>query len=211
MSLMNEYPLITANLKIGNGVYATADPYNTLLQNNGAMNPPGSVSCLVSPSQAGTALQTSTGYGSYLWVKYVRYLSTANPATVGGPAPVYYTDETFTTVTGVASEGLGVNFIAGYMLPNTSTGATGAGAGFTNTVLNNSALGSYVFVALAGFVPGVISVASTAVGDAQIGASGNFTVARVAANTAPTNRVLGWAMTAVASGLCDVMCDRVPF
>lgn len=207
MALQNEYPVISSNLKAGYGVYGTCDTYSTTAVNNGALNPPGSVSYIPSPSQSGSALASSNGYGSGLWVKYVRYNSTANPAVVVGPAPVYWTDETYTTVTGVFSEGMvagtgSANSIAGWLLPNSGTAAgTGVGTAFSAAVLN----GNWVFIGLCGFIPGAISVASTAVGDALIGASGNFTVARVAAGTAPTNIVAGWARTAIASSVSDVM------
>ena len=177
--------------------YTVLDTYNTALYNNGARMPLGSLARI--PLPAYNVGATPKGAGSYLTAKYLRYLSTANPATVAGPSPVYYVDETLETVSGVESEGLGVNFIAGWMLPSTAT--TSIGTAFTAAALN----GNFVYVGLKGFIPAAISVTSTAVGDALIGASGNFTVARVAAGTAPTNRVLGWALTAIASGLSDVL------
>jgi len=212
MALTNEYPVISSNLKIGNGLYATCDPFNSGLLNNGAQNPLGSLYCMPSPSQGSIGLPSAAGYGSFLWVKYVKYLSTGNPATVGGPAPVYYTDETLTVVSGVSTESVGgVNMVAGWLLPNTSTGATGAGAGFTNTVLNGGGNGSYVFIGLLGFIPGCVAAAGTAAGDAIIGLATNFAVNHIASGTAPTNKVLGWAMSAVSGGLCDVMAYVSPF
>ncbi len=182
--------------------FTVLDTYNTALYNNGANMPLGTIVNVPLPAyNVGT---TPKGAGSYLVAKYLRYLSTANPATVAGPAPVYYVDETFETVSGVESEGLGVNFIAGWMLPSTAT--TSIGSTFTATALN----GNFVFVGLSGYIPAAISVTATAVGDALIGASGNFTVARVAAGTAPTNRVLGWALTAVSGGLSDVIAAVSP-
>lgn len=221
MALTGEFPHIFSSLKPNLGVWGVADPWvagGATPFPNGALNPPGQIYYLPPGSASGLSpalgsLQTSSGWGSGLFVKYVLYKSATNPSTVGGPAPVYYIDETLTTVSGSTTDALGtsVNMAAGWMLPNTSTGATGAGAGFTNTVLNNGGNGSYVFIALAGFIPGAISVGSTAIGDALIGAATNFTVARVAAGTAPTNKVLGWAMSAVSGGLSDVMANIIPF
>src|SRR3984957_20769281 len=125
MALTNEFPVIGPN-PLGN-VYGVVDPYNTSLPNNGALKPLGSLWTIPSPSQGGnTLLATSTGYGSYLTVKYVRYNSTANAAVNAGPAVVYYTDETFTTVTSTYSEGniAGTGSacsVAGVLLPNKGT------------------------------------------------------------------------------------------
>lgn len=211
MALTNEFAVISSNLKIGNGAYSTADPYNVALLNNGALNPLGALYFQPAPAEGSIGLGTAAGYGSGLWMRYVLYKSTANPATVGGPAPVYYTDETLTIVSGQASEALGgINTVAGWMLPNTSTGATGAGSGFTNTVLNNGGLGSYVWIGLLGFIPGAISATSVVAGDQLIG-NGNFTVTRVAANTAPTNKLLGYALASVSGGLGDVLAQVLPF
>jgi hypothetical protein len=132
---------------------------------------------------------------------------------VAGPAPVYYTDETFTTVSGVSTESVGgVNFVAGWMAPNSGTSTTyGLGTtAFTNTILNNGGNGSYVFVILQGFVPGGVSATSTVAGDVLIGAATNFTTARVAAGTAPTNTVAGYALTAVSGGFSDVKAVIIP-
>lgn len=230
MALTGEFVVTSSNLKFNLGVYGTVDPFipsgttTPAIQNNGARNPVGVIAFFPSPLAAGwtvgggNVLATANGAGSGLWCKYVLYKSTANPATVGGPAPVYYTDETFTTVSGVNTEALGgggasagLNSIAGWLLPNTSTGQYGIGAGFTNTVLNNGGNGSYVWIGLAGFIPGAIAAASTAIGDAVIAAAGNFTTGRTAAGTAPTNKVLGWALSAVSGGLADVKADILPY
>lgn len=177
--------------------FTVLDPFVSGAYNNGARMPLGTkLEIPLNPTLVGSPAK---GVGSYLTVRYVRYLSTANPATVGGPAPVYYTDESFTTVSGVSTESLGgVNLLAGWLLPNTS--ANSIGAGFTAAALN----GNFVFIGLVGFIPGAISVAATVAGDNLIGAATNFTVARVAAGTAPTNTVGGVALTAVSGGLSDI-------
>ena len=180
--------------------YTVLDAYNAALYNNGARAPLGTLARV--PLPVGTVGSPAKGLGSSLAIKYVRYLSTANPAVVGGPAVVYWTDLSFTTVTGVSTEGLGVNFAAGWLLPNTVSIS-----GFTAAQLN----GNFVWIGLSGYIPGCVSVGSTAVGDSLIGAAGNFTVARVAAGTAPTNQSLGWAATAVSSGLSDVVATLPVF
>ena len=204
--LTNEYPVVTSELGVGLGLYGACTNYNNLLENNGAQNPLGALYAQPSPSNTAlsTVLGTSAGYGSLLIAKYVLYKSTGNPATKTGPAPVYWTDETFTTVSGVFSESYGsgnANDLAGWLLPNTTT----CGSGFTNTVLNNGGNGTFVWIAVQGFVKGAVSVASTAIDDILIGASGNFTVARVISGTAPTNYPFAIAKTAIASSLSDIL------
>jgi len=102
-----EYAMVSAELGAGLGVFSSCTPYNSALYNNGALNPLGSVYMLPTPSQtaASTVLGSSAGYGSVLIVKYVLVKSTSNPATVAGPGLVYYTDESFTTVSPVRIAG----------------------------------------------------------------------------------------------------------
>lgn len=217
MSLMMEFPDITSNLKAGFGIFGTADPFNAALQNNGAKNPVGSLYFQPSASMGGLVLPSVTGFASGLWCKYVLYKSTANPAMVGGPAVVYYTDETYNQVSGVFTEGHpaatgNLNSIAGWLLPNTGAVAgVGVGAAVSAAILNNGGLGSYVWIGLLGFIPSCSVVAATAIGDALVGAAGNFTTARVASGTAPTGKILGWAKTAIAGGVADIEAQIQPF
>jgi hypothetical protein len=201
--MFNEYPVIGPNPL--NNVFGVVDPYNTALPNNGALNPLGSVWIVPSASQGGnTLLATSTGYGSFLVVKYLRYSSTANAAVVAGPAPVYYTDETFTTVTGTYTEGniAGTGSqasVAGLMLPNKGT-VTGVGLGttaFTATLLN----GNYVFVAVAGFVPSCYISTGTQGSGLTAGASGAF----LSAVQTGIIRPYGYAWGAITSTIGDVL------
>lgn len=207
MSLGTEFPVIGSNAL--NNVFGVVDPYvsstapnSQYTPTNGALNPLGAVYTLPIPAPANggpSALATVGGYGSFLTVKYVRYQSTANPATVAGPAPVYYTDETFTTVSGVYSEAVttGSSAIAGFMLANKGTvTGVGLGTGFTAAVLN----GNYVFVAIAGFVPSCY-LAAGAQGNSLTGASGNFTVAV----TTGVLRPCGYVWGAVTSNIGDVL------
>jgi hypothetical protein len=197
MALIKDFP------KFGSGIvgsttlppaYYVYDAYNTARENNGAQNDLGSLGVLAVCNQ----FSLSNGRGTTLVGRYVRYNSTANPALLAAPGPVYWKDETFTTVTGVSTESVGgVNMVAGLMLINTTTVS-----GLTAATLN----GNFVWIAVAGFVPGVTSIGVTyAAGDAMIGAATNFTVGKVAAGTAPTNQVIGYAASATSSSLVDIL------
>lgn len=214
MALTTEFPMISSNLKVGLGMYGTADPYNATLQNNGALNPLGALYFAPSPSQgAGSILPTTPGYASGLWCRYVKYLSTANPATVVGPAPVYYTDETFTTVSGVFSEGNPAatgssQSIAGWLLPNSGVVA-GVGLGttlFTNTILNNNGLGSYVWIGLLGFIPKAF-VGVLTQGTLVSGVAGNWVTAAAVATTQTAGKIVGVTATTVS----DIVALIDPF
>ncbi len=201
--LTSEMPVIGPNAL--SNVFGVVDTYSTTAsyngQLNGALNPLGSIWTIPSPSQGGNlTLSTAAGYGSWLTVKYVRYNSTANPAVQTGPAPVYWTDETFTTVSGVYSEAVttGSSAIAGFMLANSGT-VTGVGLGtsaFTNTILN----GNYVFIAVEGFVPSAY-LSTGAQGNSITGASGNFVVAV----TTGVLRPCGYIWGAVTSNIGDIV------
>ena len=207
MALGYEFPVITTgNLYTAIDTYSNTisqqPPINTPSNPNGAQNPAGAAFLLApgvgqSANKAAAALYGANGWGGPLIVRYVRYNSTANPNLLAYPAPVYWTDETYTTVSGVFTEGIpaatgNLNSLAGWLLPNyTALGLTAAAAA---TALN----GNWCFIATKGFLPTAAVVASTAIGDALVGASGNFTVARVASGTAPTSRINAIAQSAVS-------------
>jgi hypothetical protein len=212
MPLANEFPVVSSNLKAGFGVFGTADPFTTgLYPNNGALNPPGSLWLIPSPSQGSIGLPTAGGYGSFLWVKYVLYKSTANPAMVAGPAPVYYTDETFTTVSGQASEATGgatgsPSNAAGWLLPNTgSVAGVGVGSAISAAILNNGGNGSYVFIGLQGFIPSCSLAVGAVTNALQASAASAFTVTATAVGTAPPNKVIGYVWGTVTSAIGDVL------
>lgn len=205
MALGYEFPVITTgNLQTAIDTYAstisTQPPINTPSNPNGALNPAGAAFLLapgVGQGASGAkALYGANGWGAPLIVRYVRYNSTANPALLAYPAPVYWTDETYTTVSGVFTEGNpaatgNLNSLAGWLLPNsTALALTGAASA---TALN----GNWCFIATKGFLPNAAVVAATAVGDALVGAAGNFVVGRVASGTAPTSRFNAIAQSAV--------------
>jgi hypothetical protein len=214
MALNNDFsPIISNDLGQGLGVYGNCTPYNSTLQNNGALVPPGSVTFIPGAAQSQNVLVSTKGYGAGLWVKYVLYKSTANPAVVTGPAPVYYVDETFSTVSGVFTEGNPAatgnsSSVAGWLLPNSGTVA-GIGAGttaFTATVLNNGGLGSWVYIGLTGFIPSAW-VTAGAIGNPLTGAAGNW----VTAVTTTILRPVAYVWSAVSSGIADIVATVQPF
>lgn len=147
----------------------------------------------------------------YMLVKYLSTsaLTTANLTTAGAPAPVYWTDNTFTTVTGITTEGiggttLGLNFPAGYLMVNTVDvpGLTAA-----------QVLGAQLLIQVAGYLKAAYGPGSgtPGIGNWVVPAAGTFTsTGVVAGTTAPTLQPFGRQLTAVASGLCDVLvgCDN---
>jgi hypothetical protein len=223
MAIQYEFPVVsTGSLYTAIDTYgstiSTQPPTNIPSNPNGALNPIGAAfliapgSSLYSPAQyypSASGSLNSNGWGAPLIVRYVRYNSTTAAAMLAYPAPVYWTDETYTTVTGTFSEGLpastgNLNSLAGWLLPNsTSLALTGAKS---TTALN----GNFCFIATKGFVPAAAVVALTAVGDAIVGAAGNFVVTRTASGTAPVSSRNALALTAVSANITSdiwINCD----
>ena len=105
--------LQTAQITTGN-VRTALDLYQaTGILNNGAKNPLGA-------SYYDNAVSLANPNGVSSKYRYVRYNSTANAALVAGAGPgvVYWTDETYTTVTSTSTESVsqGINAIAGVMM-----------------------------------------------------------------------------------------------
>ena len=222
MALQYEFPEVsTGSLYTAIDTYAstisTQPPTNVPSNPNGALNPIGSAfliapgSSLITPAQyypSASGSLNSNGWGAPLIVRYVRYNSTTNAAWLAYPAPVYWTDETYTTVTGTLSEALGANLnaLAGWALVNT-TAYPGSKTGAQLATLVN---GNFIFIATKGFVPAAAVVALTAVGDAIIGAAGNFTVTRTASGSAPASSRNALALTAVSANTTSdiwINCD----
>ena len=147
----------------------------------------------------------------YILAKYLSTSATtlANWQTANAPAPVYWTDNTFTTVTGITTEGiggttLGLNFPAGYLMVNYASAPK-----LTLAQL----LGGYVFVQVAGYLKGAYTsgTSAPAIGANIIPVAGTFSANSLAAGTAPTYRPFGRQLTAlVSTNYCDVMveCDN---
>ena len=143
----------------------------------------------------------------YMLVKYLSTsaLTTANLTTANAPAPVYWTDNTFTTVTGITTEGiggttLGLAFPAGFLMIN-KTDVPGLTAA--------QVLGAQVLIQVAGYLNGAYMSSSS---NAGIGswiepAAGTFSSAFIAAGSASTYQPFGRQLTALASGLVDVLVD----
>ena len=163
-----------------------------------------------------TAANPSGAPRIFMLVQYLAAsaITTANLTTAGAPAPVYWTDETYTTVTGITTEGLGgttlsLAFPAGFMLVNTTTGIGNSGTALTAAAL----LGSYMLIQVAGYLKGAYMSSSS---NAGIGAwivpvAGTLSSAFIAAGSASTYQSFGRQATALSSGLCDVLvnCDII--
>ncbi len=194
----------TAQVTSGN-FYTTVDPYVSgyagYPTNPGNRAIPGAAYYDSTGSFSGVTTANPFGneFGPPLKVRYVRYQSTSNPAltTATAPFPVYWIDTTYTTVTPVYSESVtgGINALAGVCLVNTTSipGLVNTGATVSQTNLN----GNFIWIAVGGYVPFAIGATATAADDAVIGSVTNFTPGRTAAGTAPTNRILGWAQSAL--------------
>lgn len=150
-----------------------------------AANPSGAPSIFVLAAYLGTSATTLSQW------------QTAN-----APAPVYWTDQTYTTVTGIKSEGwsgAGLQDVAGYWMPNF--------ASLPNLTLAQL-LGGWGLVQVAGPLTGAYGPTSGGAVNANIvGVTGAFQSAGTVA--APVSRPFGVQVTAVASGLCNVLvnCD----
>lgn len=191
--------MYTPYVRISNGsIQSTLDSV--------ARNPVGSI--YSPPANLGAPLSTK-GLGAQPVYKYVLYSSTSNPAPVAAPAPVYYTDESFTTVSGNAAEaysaGTGITglAIAGYWMPNTTaiSGLTNA-ASATAPQVNQS----YGFMQIGGLLAGAWAPTAGAAG------IGNFITGLAAGSWATTSAVtilagrqLGIQWSVVVNGLCDIL------
>lgn len=122
--------------------------------------------------------------------------------TANAPAPVYWSDQTYNTVTAIKSEGwagAGLQDVAGYWMPNF--------ASLPNATLAQL-LGGQGLIQVAGPLTGAYGPTSGgAVGNNIVGLTGAFQSAGTA--SAPATRPFGVQITAVASGLCNVLvnCD----
>lgn len=158
-----------------------------------------------------TATNPSGAPRIFMLVEYLSTsaITTANLTTAAAPAPVYWTDETYTTVTGITTESLGINFCAGYMLVNTTTGVGLGGTALTAALL----VGSQILIQVSGYLKGAYNTLSgtAGVGNWIEGYAGTLSSQSVIAGTAPGYRTFGVQTTAVASGICDVLvnCDII--
>ena len=165
----------------------------------------------------GAAYYDSTGTFSNPWgvpgkYRYVQYVDAGNTAItlLTAPAICYWVDATFTSVTPLYSaSGWGINGVAGLIMPNTTAipNLVLSGATSVQTNLNNN----FIWICVGGYVSGALAISPTGsitAGAAIIGSTTAFESAFVTANTAPTNRVLGWAVTATgtpSTGLYNIL------
>lgn len=198
----------TAQVTTGN-FQTTVDPYVTGFA--GYPNNPGERAI------PGAAYYDSTGSNSNPWgapgkYRYVRYYDTQNTALTNltAPAPVYWTDTTFTAVTPLAAQSPGnINGIAGLLMPNTTAipGLVLSGATASQTNLN----GNWVWICVGGYVSGVkglVTATTIVAGDVITGSTTAFTSVHSAIGTAAPNRILGYAYSNVntpSTGLYNLL------
>lgn len=143
-------------------------------------------------------------YGSPAIYQLVQYLATsatttADLTTAGAPAPVWWTDDTFTTVSGIYSEGINLNIPAGYLMPNVIDipGLTAA-----------DLLGGQCLIQVAGYLEGAYfsnTGGAAGVGNFIAPVAGTFTSKGYASGTASGYNNFGTQLTALTAGLCDVL------
>jgi hypothetical protein len=159
-----------------------------------------------------TATNPSGAPAIYMLVKYLATsaITTANLTTAAAPAPVYWTDETYTTVTGITTEALSSGFPAGFMLVNTTTGIGLGGSALTAAAL----VGSLILIQVAGYLPGayISSPNSGIVGSTIIELAGTLSSNTVALGTATGYPIIGRQASAFSNtNYADVLvlCDII--
>lgn len=197
MSFGLDYPVITT----GN-VLTTIDSYvanatgninGTQTLTNGALNTPGALY----QTQPSPATISANGVGSPRFLKYVRYNPTTTQVILTGPTLMYWKDETFTVVTGLAAEAFGsINNIAGWLLPNSTASAA-------NTAANMN--GNWMWMHVGGFLAGAWVTTAAAAGASVYGLGTTYgATGGVASGAAQLQRVAGYALAAAASNLVDL-------
>ena len=121
------------------------------------------------------------------------------------PAPVYWIDESYTTVTGNAADAwitTGGAMVAGYLMPNT----TALGSSNTAAAWYLQLSQSYCWIQIGGLLPSAYGpTTGGAVGDYIIGLTTGSWASSGVTTISASSRVLGYQLTAVASSLCDVL------
>ncbi len=119
--------------------------------------------------------------------KYVKFDDGVGNVAAVAKTACYNKTADGTTVTSDQSDGIGasINHVAGFFM-NVPTDLR------------------FTWIQIRGVLLAAPAPASTAQGDALIGSTTDVTLGRVAANTAPTNKVAAWALTAVAANVSDV-------
>lgn len=125
--------------------------------------------------------------------------------TANAPAPVYWTDQTYTTVSGVKSEGwsgAGLQDAAGYWMPNY--------ASLPNVTLAQL-VGAYGLIQVSGPLTGAYGPTTSPAVNSWIIPTTATIFQTTGTAAAPAVRPFGVQITAVASGLCNVLvnCDII--
>lgn len=171
-----------------------------------AKNPLG---CIYSPPANQGLPATTKGLGAQPVYKYV-YFNDPNALTGSAqiaPAPVYYIDESFTTVTSNAANAFfttGGACVAGYWMPNT----TALGASQTAAQWYAQFVQSYGWLQIGGLLVGGLApstVGSNAAGNYITGLTTGSWVSTTNASQPVSSRVLGVQWTSITGGLCDVL------
>lgn len=197
--------MYTAYYRISSGnVATTLDP--TARNVLGAIySPPPSSSAVFST----TAGSSTPGFGAQPIYKYVYfYDASALTGTMqAASAPVYYIDESFTTITGNAADAYyttGGACVAGYLMPNTTAlGTSQTGAGWYGQLSQ-----SYVHIQIGGLLQGAYAPTTTTgagQGSYITGLTAGSWTSLVNTTIAASSRVLGIQWTAIASSACDVL------
>ena len=194
-----------------------ANPYTQL--DGTAKNIPGSIYSPPPGTYPASSVFSATigsgtpGFGAPPVFKYVYYQSTLNPVPEIAPAPVYWADETFTIVTGQATEAYvpateavspnGAS-VAGYLMPNTTQYV-----GLTAATLNSS----YCWIQIGGFLPGAFeptTQTSTVFANPIYGLGSGAWTSAVNTTIANSTRALGVLWSAISGGVCDVLLGGYP-
>ncbi len=156
-----------------------------------------------------TAGSSTAGLGAPPVYKYV-YFYDANALTgtlQAAPAPVYWIDESFTTVTSNAANAYsttGGASIAGYFMPNTTAlGTSNTGAQWYAQVLQ-----SYCWIQIGGFLAGAYAPTTqtgAGIGSVIYGSTTGSWASTVNTTLAASARALGVQWSAIASSACDVL------
>ena len=156
-----------------------------------------------------TAGSSTPGFGAPGVFKYV-YFYDAGALTgtlQAAPAPVYWIDESFTTVTGNAANAystIGGASIAGYLMPN----ATALGTNMTGAQWYGQLSQSYCWIQVAGFLSGALAPTtqtSAGIGNAIAGLTTGSWTSIVNTTVAASGRLLGIQMSTIANSACDVL------
>ena len=125
------------------------------------------------------------------------------------PAPVYWTDNTFTPVTGITTEALGgttlgLAFPAGYLMVNTTD---------LTTLTAAQLVGAQVLIQVAGYLKGAYCSGTSApgIGSWIVPVAGTLSSNSIAAGSTTTYQPFGRQLTAlVSTNYCDVLvgCDN---